>query len=127
MSPAEVEIDALFSAWADAFRRGDLAALAGLLTDDYRLYSPGMPPTRFADLRPRLAAVLEAYDVEVSYEREEQIISGDLAFEHGWDVQSLRPHGGGEGREGRQRVFLLLRRGDGVWRFARGVVVPGGS
>ena len=60
----------------------------------------------------------------MTFEREEQIVSGDLAFEQGWDVQTLRPRGGGDGRTQRQHVALVLQRGtDGVWRFARGMIV----
>jgi len=126
MNSADSSIDALYSTWADAFHRKDVDAILGLLTDDYVLWAPGAPPMGSSDLRPRLVAALAAYDVESRFERVEQIVSGDLAFESGWDVQRLRPAGGGEERAQRQRVFLILRRGtDGKWRFARGMSQPG--
>jgi ketosteroid isomerase-like protein len=60
------------------------------------------------------------------FEREERIVSGDLAFERGGDVQEARVRATGETRTQRQRVFLILRRGaDGRWRFARGMSQPG--
>jgi hypothetical protein len=33
----------------------------------------------------RLAAALSAYEVTPSFEREERLVAGDLAFERGWD------------------------------------------
>jgi ketosteroid isomerase-like protein len=73
-----------------------------------------------------LVATLATHDIVPRFEREERVISGDLAFECGWDVQQIRPREGGELRSRRQRVFLVLRRGsDGVWRFSRGMSQPG--
>jgi len=78
------------------------------------------------ELRPRLAVALATYDLVPAFECEERLVSGDLAFERGWDVQEIRPRTGGDVRSQRQRVFLILRRGsDGRWRFARGMSQPG--
>jgi ketosteroid isomerase-like protein len=117
-------LDALHMAWAEAFRRRDVDAVLALLTDDYVLLTRDAPPMDAAALKPRLLAAFAAYDIEPSFEREERFVSGDLAFEQGWDVQRTRPRAGGNPRAERQHVALLLRRGaDGVWRFARGMVV----
>lgn len=97
-----------------------------LLTPDYLLWAAGAPPLTREALAPRLEAAFTAFDLTPSFEREEQIVSGDLAFERGWDVQQIRPKAGGEARTQRQQVFLLLQRGsDGKWRFARGISQPG--
>lgn len=125
-SSDDAGIDALYAAWDDAFRRGDTEALLALLTDDYSLWAPGAGEMGVESLRPRLAAALAAYDVEPVFERVERIVSGDLAVERGWDVQTIRPRAGGPSRVQRQRVFVVLRRGaDGRWRFARGISQPG--
>lgn len=64
--------------------------------------------------------------IEPRFEREERIVSGDLAVGPGWDVQTLRPRGGGAARTQRQRVLMVLRRGpDGRWRYARGMSQAG--
>ncbi len=119
-------VDQLYAAWRDAMMRRDVDAVLDLLTTDYMLFSPNAAPLGRDALRPALIAALEKYDVEPSFERDEQIVAGDLAFERGWDVQSARPRDGGAPRIQRQRVFLILRRGpDGVWRFARGMSQPG--
>ena len=120
------EIAALYSAWADAFRRSDVNGVLDLLTPDYVLWAPGAPPMTRERLRGMLEAAFAAYDVDPVFEREEQIVRGDIAFERGWDVQTVRPRIGGDVQTRRQRVFLLLQRGPhGVWRFARGMSQPG--
>jgi ketosteroid isomerase-like protein len=124
--PSDPAIDALYTEWRDAIRRGDIDGVLSLLEPDYLLWSSGAPPLTIDALRPRLAAALTAYEIEPSFEREEQIVSGDWAFERGWDIQTVEPRAGGPGRVQRQRVFLILRRGaDGKWRFARGMAQPG--
>jgi ketosteroid isomerase-like protein len=123
---ADAGIDALYDAWREAFRRRSVAAILELITPDYVLWPAGALPMTHDALKPALAAALHAYDVVPSFEREERIVSGDLAFERGWDVQQVRPRGGGDMTTRRQRVFLVLRRGsDGRWRFARGMSQPG--
>jgi uncharacterized protein (TIGR02246 family) len=119
-------IDALYAAWSETFRRRDVDAILGLLTPDYFLWALGTPPMGREALRPRLAAVFASYDVVPEFESVDRIVSGDLAFECGWDIQQVSPRAGGETHSQRQRVFLVLRRGeDGTWRFARGMSQPG--
>jgi uncharacterized protein (TIGR02246 family) len=120
------EIDELYEAWVEAFRRKSTEAILDLLTPDYVLWPAGAPAINRDALAPRLAATLNMYDVTPSFEREERFVSGDLAFERGWDIQHFRPRVGGEMKTQRQRVFLVLQRGtDGRWRFARGMSQPG--
>ena len=124
MSANDAAIDELYRAWSEAFRAADIDTIAGLLTADYLLFAQGGEPAGIDALRPRLAQAFAAFDVTIEFEREERIVSGDLAYERGWDVQTVRPRAGGETRHQRQRVFLILQRGsDGRWRFARGVAL----
>jgi ketosteroid isomerase-like protein len=121
-SQVDSEIDELYEAWSEAFRRRSVEGILDLLTPDYVLWPAGAAPATRETLAPRLVAALDAYEVTPSFEREERLVSGDLAFERGWDVQQVRPRSGGEVKTQRQRVFLVLRRGsDGRWRFARGM------
>jgi ketosteroid isomerase-like protein len=123
---ADSEIDELYEAWGEAFQRKDVHAILELLAQDYVLWPTGAPAIDRDSLVPRLAATLKSYDVTPSFEREERLVAGDLAFERGWDVQHVRPYTGGEATTHRQRVFLVLQRGDdGRWRFARGMSQPG--
>ena len=101
-------------------------AKTALLTPDYVLWPAGAPAISRDSLVPRLSATLNAYDVTPSFEREERLVAGDFAFERGWDIQQVRPRAGGDVTTHRQRVFLVLQRGDdGRWRFARGMSQPG--
>ena len=125
-SESNSEIDQLYEAWSEAFQRKNVHAILDLLTQDYLLWPTGAPAIDRDSLVPRLDAALSAYDITPSFEREERLVAGDFAFERGWDIQQVRPHGGGEVTTHRQRVFLVLRRGeDGRWRFARGMSQPG--
>ena len=125
-SESDSEIDKLYEAWGDAFRRQDLQDILNLLTSDYVLWPAGAPSMTRDSLEPRLVATLSAYEITPSFEREERLVAGDLAFERGWDVQQIRSRARGEIKTQRQRVFLILRRGsDGRWRFARGMSQPG--
>jgi len=122
MNADDAGIDALYAAWSDAYERRDVEAILGLLTPDYVLLRPNASPIPAEALRPLIVAAFEKFDVSIAFEREDRVVSGDLAFEWGWDVQTARPRAGGEARTGRQRVAVLLRRGaDGAWRFARGL------
>ncbi len=127
MRSVDPELDDLHRAWADAVRDGDVERAIELLTPDYVLWASGARPlTGREDVRWLLTAAFAASRVEPVFEAEERLVSGDLAVERGWDVQTVRPRGGGPASTRRQRVFLVLRRGeDGRWRFARGMSQPG--
>jgi uncharacterized protein (TIGR02246 family) len=123
--PLDPEIEALYAAWADAFHREDVDAIFDLLTPDYVLVRAGAPALGQEQLRPLFAAVLQAHRITPAFEREEQIVDGDLAFERGWDIQTVENRADGNTRTQRSHVFLILRRApDGRWRFARGMSQP---
>ena len=111
-------------AWADAFRRKDPGGIMNLLTPDYVLLRPGAPAMTAEAIRPALEAAFASADIDMAFEREEHIVSGDLAFEQGWDVQTIRPRSGGDARTQRQHVALLLHTRDRRrLGFSRGMIV----
>jgi uncharacterized protein (TIGR02246 family) len=123
---SEPEIDDLYAAWGEAFRRQDVDAVVELMTPDYVLWAPGAVELNAEGLRPRLKAAFAAYEITSTFECIERLVAGDLAVDRGWDIQRLRSRSSGEERINRQRVMLVLRRGsDGEWRFARGMSQPG--
>src|SRR5215210_3922892 len=71
---------------------------------------------------PRMAAFFETYEIHQGFERQEIVVSGDLAFVRGMEINQVVPRDGSLPMEIRQRAFSILFRGpDGVWRFARGM------
>jgi len=121
-------IDELYQAWRDAFGRGDVNRVLALLAPDYTLWPAGMPVIGIDGLRPLLEAAFAAYDIESTFDRIECFVSGHVAVDCGWDVQVVRPKSGGPAVTRRQRVWVILRRGnDARWRFARGIAQPGPS
>jgi ketosteroid isomerase-like protein len=119
-------IDATHGRWFDAYRRGSVEAVLGLLTADYCFWAPGREPMTVLELEPRLRAAFEAYDCALAFERIEILMAGDLAIDVGWDIQRLTPRAGGDPIVQRQRVCVILRRdSSGVWRYARGMAQPG--
>ena len=127
MEPTETEIAILHESWRAAICREDIDAALNLLTDDYVLWAAGaLPVEGLESVRALFEAALARYRIEPAFEPEECMVSGDLAVARGWDIQRVKPRDGGQPTTQRQRVFLVMRRGeDGQWRYARGISQPG--
>ena len=126
MPSVDPAIDELYAAWGAAFARGDVGQVLSLVTPDYSLWPAGMPPMGVDQIRPQLEMAFQKYEVQSTFERIECHVSGNLAVDCGWDVQHVVPRDGSAVRDQRQRVWVLLRRGnDARWRFARGIAQPG--
>lgn len=126
MTDTNAGIDVLHAAWKAAIRSGDADRAVELLTPDYSLFVAGSGPIiGRAEVRDLLATALTSYAIEPRFESEERIVSGDLAFERGWDIQTVEPRDGGPRQTHRRRAFLIiLRDRDGAWRYARGISFP---
>lgn len=116
------EIDELFAAWMEAGKRGDVAALVSLVTEDAEFWTHGAPAVKG---RQAIAAMMEGFfagfHYEQSFETLERIVLDGWAFVRGVELNRVTPKGG-ETVEIRQRAFMVLRREeDGQWRFARGM------
>jgi ketosteroid isomerase-like protein len=126
MAAPDPGIDELYDTWREAFARGDDAAVFTLLTPDYTLWPAGGAMVGIDQLRVQLKLAFERYEVDSTFERVECFVSGNLAIDCGWDVQRVRPRDGSPERHQRQRVWVMLRRGnDGRSRFARGIAQAG--
>jgi uncharacterized protein (TIGR02246 family) len=117
------QIQSLFAAWADAVRRADAAAIAGMVTEDAEFWSQGMAPlVGRAMVEAAMTALLGQYELDQQFEVQELVVSSDLAFARGLERNRVVPRSGGEPREVLQRAFSMIRREpDGRWRFARGM------
>lgn len=116
-------IESLFQAWAEAGRRGDAPALAQLVTADAEFWTHGAAPLNGRDeVVSRMTTFFESYEIEQGFERQEIVISGNLAFVRGMEVNRVTPRDGAPVLEIRQRAFsVLFREPDGAWKFARGM------
>lgn len=115
-------IDRLFADWMEAGKRGDVAAVVSLITEDAEFWTHGAPAVKG---RPAVAAMMEGFfagfHFEQSFETLERIVVDGWAFVRGFELNRVTPKGG-ETVEIRQRAFMVLRREeDGSWRFARGM------
>lgn len=120
---AEAAIEKLFHDWADAGRRGDAQAMARMVTENAEFWSHGAPPLKGRDeVVSRMTTFFESYEIDQGFERQEIVISGDLAFVRGMEINRVIPRDGAPPLEIRQRAFsILFREPDGAWRFARGM------
>jgi uncharacterized protein (TIGR02246 family) len=126
MPVVDQAIEELYAAWREAFGRGDVGGVIALLTPDYTLWPAGMPLVGIDGLRPLLETAFATYEIDSTFDRVECFVSGNVAIDCGWDVQVVRPKSGGQPLTRRQRVWVILRRGnDARWRFARGIAQPG--
>lgn len=114
---------AVRAAWISAVAARDADALRPLLTDDYEVWANAAPPLSGPDAAVgAMRVALDCYHIEQSFEPVESMVSGDWAFERGFERMTVTPIGGGEARTMTQRALLILRRGaDGQWQYARGM------
>jgi uncharacterized protein (TIGR02246 family) len=115
-------IDRLFFDWMEAGKRGDVAAVVSLITEDAEFWTHGAPAVKG---RQAVAAMMEGFfagfHFEQSFETLERIVVDGWAFVRGLELNRVTPKGG-ETVEIRQRAFMVLRRDeDGRWRFSRGM------
>jgi uncharacterized protein (TIGR02246 family) len=117
------EIDALYQAWKDAVRRGDIDTLLTFITEDAEFWPRDTPAIRGKEnIRNLYASFFANFSLEQHFEETERIVEGGFAFVRGLEVNTLTPRTGGASTEVRQRAFSILRLdADGKWRFSRGM------
>jgi uncharacterized protein (TIGR02246 family) len=117
------EIDALYAAWREAVRKGDIDTLLSLITEDAEFWSRDTPAIRGKEnIRGMYASFLANFSLEQDFEEVERIVEGGFAFVRGIERNTLTPRSGGAAVEVTQRAFSVLRLdADGKWRFARGM------
>jgi uncharacterized protein (TIGR02246 family) len=116
------EIDALFAEWKSAMGRGDAERLLTLIAEDAEFWTQGAAPVKGRDaVRTLFAAFFDTVSMRQDFEEIERVVAGDIAFIRGNETNTLTPRAGGGPVEVHQRAFMLLRRVDGQWRFARGM------
>ena len=117
------EIDALYDAWKEAVRQGDIETLLTLVTEDAEFWPRDTPAVRGREnVRGLYASFFANFSLDQNFEETERVVEGGFAFVRGIERNLLTPKGGGAAVEVRQRAFSILRLdADGKWRFARGM------
>jgi uncharacterized protein (TIGR02246 family) len=118
MTNDEIAIRQVIETWMEASRRGDLATVLELMTDDAVFMVPGQEPfgkEAFAEASRGMAGVR----LDGASEVVELQVLGDWAFvRNRLDITATPPDGRAVRRSG--YTLTLFRRGaDGQWRLAR--------
>lgn len=110
-------------AWEQAENEGDPSIIDRYATQDVVAMPPGRPPSVGAEAGKRLMQKLfEAFDMEVTYDSEEIVVNGDLAFDRGTASQKMVPKSGGEPTEGEYSYLWVYRRvPEEGWKQSRAI------
>ncbi len=116
-------IEELMRVWSEAVAASDLETIASLVTVDCEFWTHDAAPLVGREaLASAFGEFLQTYAMKQAFDCQELVISGDLAFMRGMEVNRLTAVDGGEVVVRRQRAFSVLKRSpSGAWRFARGM------
>jgi uncharacterized protein (TIGR02246 family) len=121
MTPDEQSIRNLIDLWHSATAAGDVDTVLSLMTEDVVFLSAGQPPMRGREtFATGLRGLLSHRRIESTFEVQEIIVSGDLAY--AWTQLRVRiitrENGEAISREG-NALSILRREADGAWRVTR--------
>jgi len=115
----EQQIRALIELWLDASRKGDLATLMELMTEDVVFLTPGNPPMDKAEFEQRSRAMTGKLNIDGKADVQEITVMGDAAICWNYLEITVTPEGGEPIRRA-GNVLSVFRRGeDGKWRIWR--------
>jgi uncharacterized protein (TIGR02246 family) len=118
MSDDERAIAEVVQTWMDASRRGDVATVLSLMTDDVVFMVPGQEPFGKAAFAAA-SAPGAAPQIEGTAEIVEMQVLGDWAFVRNRIELTVTPADGAPARRGGYTLTLLRKEADGRWRLAR--------
>jgi uncharacterized protein (TIGR02246 family) len=102
-----------------AINDGDIETLASLTTDGHLMIMPGRPPLvgKKANI-DAMAGAFEQNEFVETWQPEETVVSGDLAYQRGAYQVIAKPRAGGEPRTTTGTFLRIYRRQpDGAWRM----------
>lgn len=121
MQSDEREIRDLVATWMDATRRGDMAAVLELMTDDAIFLTPGRAPMTRTDFAK--AAEAQAGAKAPKFDGHSDIlevqIMGDWAFMRSRLSVTATPADGSPPTLREGHVLTVLRKDGGRWKLAR--------
>lgn len=121
---AEAAIDEFDRRYLQAINEGDIETLASLTTDDHLMVSSGRPATTGKQaLVDAMTRAFAAFEIDETWDVEETMVSGDLAYRRGTFVVTTLPKtGGAASRTAGSFVRIYRRQPDGAWRMVRDVL-----
>jgi uncharacterized protein (TIGR02246 family) len=103
-----------------AINDGDIDALASLTTDGHMMIMSGGPPlTGKKALVDAMTRAFETTDFDESWEPQETVVSGDLAYQRGTFVVVAKPKAGGNESRVTGNFLRIYRKIDGAWFMVR--------
>jgi uncharacterized protein (TIGR02246 family) len=115
----EQQIRAAIELWLDASRRGDLATVMNLMTDDVVFLTPGNPPMSRADFEQRSRAATGKLKIDGNADVKEITVFGDTAICWNYLAITVTPEGGAPIRRAGDVLSVFRRGEDGQWRIWR--------
>src|SRR5690349_6652474 len=99
---------------------GDLVRMTRHLAADVVAMPPNRAITTGASaFTESLRSFLGAYAVDVKYQTDEIVVSGDWAFERGTAVETVTPRAGGAAATSNAKYLWLYHRNGATWELAR--------
>jgi len=121
-------IDASTALFVDAFKRGDVEALAAMYTDDAVLLNSNMPPVEGgAAIKQGFTTFFSTMTVtDLKFMTHDIIISGDHAIERGTYTVRRHPKNGAANDTTDSGKYLAVwkRQPDGSWKIVRDMTNP---
>ncbi|QBR02887.1 YybH family protein [Paraburkholderia pallida] len=118
MSDDEQAIRQVVETWMAASKRGDTAAVLGLMTDDAIFMVPGQEPFG-KDAFAAASKGMVGMKLDGTSEIVELKVLGDWAFIRNHIDIAVTPPGGSTVRRAGYTLTLLHKGADGQWRLAR--------
>jgi uncharacterized protein (TIGR02246 family) len=115
----EQQIRAAIELWLDASRKGDLATVMNLMTDDVVFLTPGNPPMSKAEFEQRSRSMSGKVNIEGRADVQEITVMGDTAVCWNYLEITATPDGSPPIRRAGNVLSVFRRGDDGQWRIWR--------
>jgi ketosteroid isomerase-like protein len=100
---------------------GSVNQFRSFFADDLVVMGPDKPPVTGGDtVAAQMRVFHEKFAVQVEYNSQEIVVSGDWAFDRGTERYTLTPKAGGAPiHKSGNYLYLYQRQGDGSWKQSR--------
>jgi ketosteroid isomerase-like protein len=106
--------------YVKAINDGDIDTLAALTTEGHMMIASGGPPlTGKKALVDAMTRAFQTTDFDESWEPQETVVSGDLAYQRGTFVVVAKPKAGGAESRVTGNFLRIYRKVNGAWFMVR--------